>query len=365
VKKLLFFLLFPVFANCQNTIGLPDIINYSKLSYNAGLQNWDIKQDRNGIVYFANNEGLLSFDGKNWKIYPLPNKTIVRSVEIGNDNKIYVGGQDELGYFSPDVTGTLVYHSLTNLIPTKHRSFEDVWDIIAYDKSIFFRSPDKIFQYKTGTITVFKAPSEWAYLTSCNNKLYAQDYQTGLLVFENDSWQPVITNYTFSKNDPITGILPNADGAMITTLKNGLFYFRNNIITPLNGGASNIFQNERIYNAITISNEWMAVATSGGGVYIINDKAEIVQKFSTTEGLQNNNILCLFLDNKQNLWLGLNNGIDFIAYNSAIKHISPKLLDESGYTAIIKNQHLYIYILVHILAYLNPFDHHDFDYNKP
>ena len=134
MKKLLFFLLFPVFANCQNTIGLPDIINYSKLSYNAGLQNWDIKQDRNGIVYFANNEGLLSFDGKNWKIYPLPNKTIVRSVEIGNDNKIYVGGQDELGYFSPDVTGTLVYHSLTNLIPTKHRSFEDVWDIIAYDK---------------------------------------------------------------------------------------------------------------------------------------------------------------------------------------------------------------------------------------
>lgn len=342
MKKLLLFLLFPVFANSQNTIGLPDIINYSKLSYNAGLQNWDIKQDRNGIVYFANNEGLLSFDGKNWKIYPLPNKTIVRSVEIGGDNKIYVGGQDELGYFSPDGTGTLVYHSLTNLIPTKHRSFEDVWDIIAYDKSIFFRSPDKIFQYKTGTITVFKAPSEWAYLTSCNNKLYAHDYQTGVLVFENDSWQPVITNYTFSKNDPITGILPIADGAMITTLKNGLFYYRNNIITPLKGGASNIFQNERIYNAITINSEWMAVATSGGGVYIINDKAEIVQKFSTTEGLQNNNILCLLLDNKQNLWLGLNNGIDFIAYNSAIKHISPKLLDESGYTAIIQNQHLYI-----------------------
>ncbi|HQW84213.1 MAG TPA: hypothetical protein PK987_07130, partial [Ferruginibacter sp.] len=58
---LLFFLPFQVL--CQNTIGLPDIINYSKPLYKAGLQNWDIKQDKNGIVYFANNEGLLSFDG--------------------------------------------------------------------------------------------------------------------------------------------------------------------------------------------------------------------------------------------------------------------------------------------------------------
>ena len=342
MKKLLFFILFPIFGNSQNTIGLPDISNYSKLSYNAGLQNWDIKQDRDGIVYFANNEGLLSFDGKNWKIYPLPNKTIVRSVEIGDENRIYVGGQDELGYFSPNGGGTLVYHSLTNLIPSKNRSFEDVWDIITYGKSIFFRSPTKIFQYNSGSITVFKATSEWAYLASCKNKLYAHDYQAGLLEFKNDSWQPVVTNYTFSKNDPITGILPNADGVIITTLKNGLFYYQNDIITPLKGGAANSIQKERIYNAITINKEWIALATSGGGVYIINNKGEMVQKFSTTEGLQNNNILCIFLDNKQNLWLGLNNGIDFIAYNSAIKHISPKLLDESGYTAIIQNQHLYI-----------------------
>ena len=160
MKKILFLLLIPVLVSSQNTIGLPDIINYSKLSYNAGLQNWDVKQDKNGIVYIANNEGLLSFDGKNWKIYPLPNKTIVRSVEIGTDNKIYVGGQDELGYFAPNTNGNLIYHTLTNLIPAKFRSFEDVWDIVSYKSSLFFRSPNKIFQYTDGTITVFKAPSE-------------------------------------------------------------------------------------------------------------------------------------------------------------------------------------------------------------
>ncbi|MFZ1453401.1 MAG: hypothetical protein WAT20_11910, partial [Ferruginibacter sp.] len=161
---------------CQNTIGLPDIINYGNPVYMAGLQNWDIKQDKNGIVYFANNEGLLSYDGKYWNNYPLPNKTIVRSVEIGNDNRIYTGGQDEIGYFAPGPNGRLQYFSLLEQIPAKDRSFGDVWDIISFKGNIFFRSPAKIFKFTDRTAIVFDAPNEWAFLGVCNGNLYAQDY---------------------------------------------------------------------------------------------------------------------------------------------------------------------------------------------
>ncbi|GAC1310624.1 MAG: hypothetical protein NVSMB24_28250 [Mucilaginibacter sp.] len=79
-------------AFSQNPIGPPDIISFSRSDYNAGLQNRSIAQDKNGILYFANSEGLLSYDGTYWKLYPLPNKTIVRSVDIGSDDKVYVGG---------------------------------------------------------------------------------------------------------------------------------------------------------------------------------------------------------------------------------------------------------------------------------
>src|SRR6187549_3630056 len=130
VFSLLLFI-FPTILSAQSYIGLREIINYEKLNYNAGAQNWDIKQDQQGTVYFANNEGLLSFDGIYWKLYPLPNKTIVRALEFGTDNRIYIGGQDEIGYFSPDKTGTLVFTSLRNLIPEADRSFTDIWDIVS------------------------------------------------------------------------------------------------------------------------------------------------------------------------------------------------------------------------------------------
>ncbi len=341
IRLLLFFCL-PLVCFGQNTIGLPEVINYSKQSYNAGLQSWDIKQDKNGIIYIANNEGLLSFDGRFWNLYPLPNRTIVRSVEIGPDNKIYVGGQDELGYFSPAANGKLVYHPLNLLIPLKDQSFGDVWDIVSFKKDIFFRTSNKIFKFSNDAVATYKAVSEWGFLAVCNNKLYAHDYTSGLMKFDNNVMNALSLGEELPVNDPVTAILPgNNDSALVTTLKNGLFILFNNHITKVSSVKNALFESERIYAATTINKEWVALATSNGGVYIIDWKGNVIQSFSKTEGLQNNNVLSIFLDNQSNLWLGLDNGIDFIAYNSAIKHIVPNQKDGSGYTALIYNNRLF------------------------
>jgi hypothetical protein len=45
----------------------------------------------------ANNEGLLEYNGSNWKLYPSPNETIIRSVKV-IDNKVYTGSYMEFGF---------------------------------------------------------------------------------------------------------------------------------------------------------------------------------------------------------------------------------------------------------------------------
>src|ERR1700712_5672928 len=122
-------LFFSEWLPAQNPVGIPEITNYYNSTYNAGTENRGIAEDRNGVMYFANLEGLLSFDGAYWKCYPLPNKSNVRSVAIGPDNRIYAGGQDDFGFFFPDRTGRLVYHSLKMLLPAGNNSFTDIWDI--------------------------------------------------------------------------------------------------------------------------------------------------------------------------------------------------------------------------------------------
>ena len=147
----------------QNTVGLPDVVNHPKKVYGGGLQNWDISQDEAGNIFVANNEGLLSFDGRYWALHPLPNRTIVRSVQVGRNGKIFVGGQDELGYFEPDKSGRLIYKSLLNKIPANELAFGDVWDIIQINQDIWFRSPKRIFKYSGSAMAVFPAASEWGF----------------------------------------------------------------------------------------------------------------------------------------------------------------------------------------------------------
>lgn len=343
MKKLLLLAFLPAWVFGQNTIGFPDIINYSKQTYTAGLQNWDIKQDKNGVMYFANNEGLLTFNGISWNLYPLPNKTIVRSVEIGADNKIYVGGQDEMGYFLPNANGKLQYFSLTKLMLPKDKSFGDVWDIVSYQKSTFFRSSTKIFKLTNESFASYNANTEWTFMAVSNGKLLAHDFKSGLLSFDNDSWTQVLSPNQLPSSDPITAIVPlNKDTSLITTLKHGIFLWSNGNFHQLSATNNGLFAELRIYAATKVNNAWTALATTNGGIIIIDNKGNIVQSISKTLGLQNNNILSLFLDIQGNLWLGLDNGIDLIAYNSAIKQINPLLLDASGYAAIIQNNLLYL-----------------------
>jgi DNA-binding CsgD family transcriptional regulator len=345
-KQLVILLLLPLAVVAQNTIGLPEIINYSKYQYSGGLQNWDIVQDKQGIVYFANNEGLLTFNGISWLLYPLPNKTIVRSVVIGEDGRIYVGGQDEMGFFAPDTRGKLVYTSLIKQISANNRAFGDVWDIVNYKNGVFFRTPSKIFQLlPSGGISVYNAPKEFLYMQASNGKLIVQDFNQGLLYFNNQSWLPLLdsSSIPIPNRDMVTSIVAiDQSTAFISTLKNGLFRLKNRQLEKIYTPNINLFANERIYSAIAISNEWLALATTNGGVFIIDHNGNIIQRFSKTDGLQNNNILSIFLDKEKNLWLGLNNGIDFIAYNSAIKKISYQLTEESGYTALIEKNQLYL-----------------------
>ena len=228
-------------------------------------------------------------------------------------------------------------------IPTQDRNFSDVWDIVALTDGVLFRCSNKIFYYTKNQIRVFRPTSEWGFMGIANGKAYVQDYETGLWVFQTKNWTLLPTSTLISKNDPITSIIATGkDSVLISSLKNGIYEMVGQqikkILTPNQG----LFINDRIYAATLITQNRIALATNNNGVYIIDNTGNIIQRFSKKEGLQHNNVLSIFCDNEQNLWLGLDNGIDFIAFNSAIKQISPSQEDGAGYTMAIHKNQLYI-----------------------
>ncbi|TKB98344.1 triple tyrosine motif-containing protein [Pedobacter cryotolerans] len=332
-----------VSVKAQGPIGLPQVSSFSNLQYRGGTQNWGITQDKNGILYFANNEGLITYNGAYWKSYLLPNKTVVRSVKISADGKIYVGGQDELGYFFPNESGTLIFHSIKNLIPAGERQFADIWDIHLLNDEIFFRTVNKIFRLKNNKIDVFITRNAWVYAGVVNKEILAHENKIGLKHFKNGQWLIKCDDKRIL-NSTITAILPySADTLLITTLKDGLFLLKGNKLIEKRTINDRVFANDRINCALRINENLYALGTTSSALLVINKQGVIERQFSYAEGLNNNNIRSVLLDQHQNLWLGLDDGISFIAFNSAIKHIYPDRNKQvSSYATKIFNSKLYI-----------------------
>ena len=338
--QLLAFLLFSSQILGQPFIGQREITNYEKKKYNAGTQNWQIQQDKQGRMYFANNEGVLSFDGNYWELYPLPNKTIVWSVEMAN-NQLFVGGQDEMGFLSPDKSGQLSFHSLKSYLDESDQKFADIWNIVNVGDDIFFRSISRLFKWNKGKMKVYQPSSTWFFLGKFQNKVIAHDEARGIMIYKNGNWELFIKKQELPENFYITSISDYTPGSsIITTSKNGLFKLTEEGIKPLTIKGIN---NKVHFTSIVKVDEFNYVlGTYNNGVYLFNEKNEVIENFTKQEGLQNNNLRSLYIDKSKNIWMGLNNGISFIPFNNAIKDINPvDFRDGSGYSMAVHNNHMY------------------------
>lgn len=337
-------LLLPVmlFAQAGN-LGLPPITNYDKASYHAGTQNWSIAQDATGRILFANNEGLLIFDGNYWQCLPIANKTCVRSLAIAPNGDVFVGGQGEIGVFKPDQHGRLRYESLNPYIPEEARSFADVWDIvITPDGAVCFRSDERLFQWKDERIRAFSSAGKTRFLGLADGKIFLHDANNGLMEFDGQQFN-LLPNAT-KPESPITAMLTlGPDSILVTTLKNGLFLLKRNQLKPWGTPQDAFFREKRIYGAAQLPHGQVALGTSMGGVVILDEDRRPIQWLQKNEGLQNNNILAVFADRSHNLWLGLDNGIAQIEISAPLYRIFPDgMLEGTGYNARVHDNRLWL-----------------------
>lgn len=340
---ILFCVLFSVFSDQlfgQDLLGLPLVYNYSKSMYQGGSRTWDIKQDSHGIMYFGNSEGLLTFDGRYWRTFSLPNHTNIRSIWVGANDRIYVGGQGDFGYFERSLQSGLTYRSLKNLIPVKYRNFADIWNTVGVGQSVFFRGNDVIFELKGQHIQVHRAATEWSFMGQSEGILYAQDRENGLLEFRDNRWTPYITNLPF-KDVKIAAMMPFEKGRiLLSTLNNESYVLQDRKLTRLN---TQDWDRSYTPSLMRIDDSTFVVGNAKDGCHIRNMAGNTIQRIGVREGLQNKNVTTVFVDQQKNIWVGTDNVISVISYGSAIRYLRPNMEnDVTGYSSLIFHNTLYL-----------------------
>jgi len=325
-------------------IGVPYIHNFPKKEYKAGTQNWSITQDQRGFMYFANNSGLLNFDGIKWQFYQMPNFSIVRSVYKSEDGNIYVGAYNELGKMVTDNSGKMEFISLKKFIPAEFQNFDDIWSITSYKNQIVFQSYNSAFFYENDSIvSVIRAPSRFLNSFQINGRLYFNERENGLLEFTADKLVPVIGSEVI-KGEEIWSIIPfkDSNSLMIFTLNKGIFISDGNGVKFWNVPANLLFKKTQVFSATILHNKNIAVGTVQDGLMIIDQDGNVLQHINKQNGLQNNTILKVYTDRDGNLWLGLDNGIDYLNISSPITFMQESDGIGAGYTAAIFKGKIYL-----------------------
>ncbi len=326
--------------------------NYTYKEYDNPPQNWQITQADNGLIYVANQGGVLEFDGETWRIIKVPDYAPVRSLAIHQSGTIYVGGKQRIGYLKRAPNGFWQYVSLLDHLTADQKKFSNVWRTHATSEGVYFRTSNLLFRWRANKMKVWSNASFRSSFV-CNGTFYVQKKGVGLMKVVEDSLTLIPGGETFA-NEKIWMMTPyggngdnpggtHAQRLLMGTRGKGFFLYDGKSVTAFPTQLDDYLTQNRLYNGIRLSRDRFALVTLKGGLVIMDADGALKRIFDKTTGLQDNDVKNVFQDTHGNLWMALGNGLSKIEYASPFSHYNDRSrLRGLVLTVTRENEDLYV-----------------------
>lgn len=317
------FALSPLFATASTYKA--HIVNITKDEYGADNKNWSIDEDEKGIVYFANDLGLLEFDGIEWQLYKSKNNLSVKSVAALSHNTIFTGSYEEFGRWDRDVSGELKYSSLSGEIESSYFNNDEFWNILITDECVYFQSFTSIYLYDYETVSRVDFDRGFLFLHRVHDTFLVQQIGGPLYWLEGNKLRLVEGGEMFAGSD-VKVILPyGEDEYLIGASYKGLYIYDGERFEEWSPQLSNILRYKDLNCGILGTNGNYYFGTIIDGIYVVDSDGEVVDHISYQGAIQSNTILSLYEDSNENIWAALDGGITYIQYRKDMSYyISPK-----------------------------------------
>lgn len=288
---------------------------YNNTDFKSHRLIWDMQQDREGRLWFANNEGLLRFDGNNWAKFSTP--TPIRSLAFAANGKLMVGGIGDYGSYTFNPDGSSGFISLK---PASKDALTGsaVTRAITVDGTSFFFNENGIHaldkqngKYSTNRLKI-AAPLG---CVSHEKTLYINSAKEGLVKLQNGKLNPVSGGLQLAGKDLIGAVQLNQQ-LVLATNYHGLYRLRNNQLEPLQG-AIQTFARSGVSGIAVIGHSYIAVATLHNGVPLFLPDFS----YHSTLSLPSAEIYSLYADHEQNLWVAHAKGLTQVLTGMSVSPI--------------------------------------------
>ncbi|WP_028897242.1 triple tyrosine motif-containing protein [Prevotella sp. HUN102] len=322
---------------------IPIVRNFTNMEYAGGTQNWDIDQATDDRMFFANNSGLMEFDGDKWYSFAIANYTNVRSILFDSQKEIvYAAGTDEFGYFYTNLeTYKIEYKSLSANLPASERTFGEVWHIHNMGSGIVFEAKRRLFfQTAQGKLKVFGIPYRVETSAVIDNKVIVS-CQEGNYIFDG-SKLTALPGTDELKGKMVRAILPYYGKTLFVTAQGMMFLYDGKKLTPYSLDISPLLEASQVFCAC-VSDNMLAFGTVKNGLIVKNHKTGKNWYVNGLTGLQNNTVLSIKFDRNKNIWLGLDNGVSYVMVETPFADLLGGNNNiGTGYASVVMNGKLFL-----------------------
>lgn len=299
--------------------GAPILRQFLPQEYKAQGQNWALVQNRRGLMYVGNNDGVLEYDGERWRLIPVANQTTVRSLCIDDNDRIYVGAIGEIGYLEADAVGTTRYVSLTARLPVEDRKFSEVWRCFVTPKGVIFTSFQKIFRINDENVKVWRTKSIFLLGHYVHHRFFVHELGLGLLELRDEQLQLVADGKRFASDKIYTMLEWHEEGnkpgrtssnsILIGTRNQGFFIFDGKQYRPWHTEIESELKTNLLYNGLQLADGRLVFGTIQAGLYILDTRGRLLAHLDRNSGLPDQAIYSMRVDHSGGLWLTLDRGI--------------------------------------------------------
>lgn len=296
--------------------GLPFFTNYHPSDYKGYSQNWSITSNSKGVLFFANGDGIMIYNGRSWSKILLNNNATPTCFMHDDNDVIWVGAQSELGCLLPDYINGYRYVSLTSLINNANREFGFIVAIHKTEDGIYFKAGAYIFRLVKKQI--FTIPVDrGSFMFEFNKKLFLYEPEKGFSTVSGNKLLRVI-----GETPPpmiIRRMIPQSNhSAIFVDRNNGLQYaefdFSNQYAVGISvqkkfAAIDNFLIKNEASDAIRLANGNYAFATVRNGTIVTDSNFQVLYHLSREAGVMNETHNFLYEDAQYNLWMALDHGI--------------------------------------------------------
>ncbi len=304
--------------------GSPLVRVWSPADYGGHSQNWAVHAAPNGLIYVANNRGLLEFDGVAWRLIELPGGTGARSVISDAQGRIWVGAGDTICVLEPNATGALVARSVTeNLRPGGEALGTFFWAIPEDGGRALIFVAEKLAvrigsDGKPSIVATGPTPARG----------YLWEGGVPAIRFGNSTvgWQWGLVRDGRYEDAP--GLLPlgamaqcapDGEGGMMVFGLTDIARWRAGKLSERKRLAA-VAENDTVRAVVALDGgNRYALATLRGGVLVVDREGQAIARWTRADGLPDSSIRALALDQQGGLWLATNNGIARLQVDSPVR----------------------------------------------